>query len=243
MRTDAFTLPSGTECEIREFDGKTEKLFSDKSLVNSGRVIDLIIARSLVSLDGKTISNEHEGEEAALNMLSGDRNFLLVKIRVLNYGPEMYINHRCPVCGEWAGYELNLEEILADEDEPSLTIRPFNPPVTVELSNGDKAELRDMTGRNERRLAALKEVTALDVEMSCVASINGEKPKRGYFDNLPVRDLSLIRDTYAEKLNGGLDGTIYLTCRNCNAENEVFIASVRDFFAPRKMNSARRSRS
>lgn len=243
MKTDAFELPSGISCEIREFDGKTEKMLTDKALIKQGRMTDMIIARSLVSLDGEEIKDESAGEAAALNMLTGDRNFLLLKIRVLNYGPKMLVNHCCPYCGEWAGYDLDLEEILADEDEESLKIRPYGANVTVELSTGDKVELAEPTGHVERRIAQMKDATLLDYDMGDVVSVNGQKAKRSFFNDLPARDLQLIRETANEKLHGGLSSHVYLSCNNCDAENDVVIFRNPDFFFPGRTSSGKRSQS
>lgn len=244
MNTDRFTLPSGMECEIKEFDGRTEKILTDSRLLKQGRTGDVIMARSLVSLGGKTFKNEAEAEDAVLNMYSGDRNYLFIKIRVLNYGAEMYINHRCPHCGTWGGYQLNLEEMLDGdgEDGTTFTVRPFaNDVVTLTLSNGDTALLGEMTGHAERRLLQIQELTSLDIDTACVVSINGEKPKRGYFDNLPARDIKLIRDTYREKLSGGLDSVVFLTCAGCGAENDVDISREPDFFMPGRIRTAKRT--
>ena len=243
MNTDKFTLPSGIECEIKEFDGKTEKLLFDQGMAKQGRTGDVILARSLISLDGKTFKDEAEAEAAVLDLYIGDRNYMTVKVRILNYGPEMYINHQCPNCKTWGGYQLNLEDMLKGDGDEDFAIRPYGGDVTVTLSNGDKAVLTEMTGHTERRLALLKELTSLDIDTACVASVNGERPKRSYFDNLPARDIKLIRDTYNEKLNGGMDGVVFLTCAGCNAENDVKISREPDFFLPGRMRSARRTRS
>lgn len=243
MNTDRFTLPSGLECEIKEFDGKTEKILTDSRLLKQGRTGDLIMARSLVFLDGKTFENEADAENAVLDLRTGDRNYLFMKIRILNYGAEMYINHRCPHCGAWGGYQLNLEEMLSGggENGETFTIRPYGADISLTLSNGDIAVLADTTGRVERRLLQLQELTSLDVDTACVVSINGEKPKRGYFDNLPARDIKLIRDTYREKLSGGLDSVVFLTCAGCNAENDVDISREPDFFMPGRIRTAKRT--
>jgi len=79
--------------------------------------------------------------------------------------------------------------------------------------------------------------------MGDVVSVNGQKAKRSFFNDLPARDLQLIRETANENLHGGLSSHVYLSCNNCDAENDIVIFRNLDFFFPGRTSSGKRSQS
>ena len=230
MDTEKIILPSGIECEIQELTAEAERVLTNKADIKSGQWINKFIAKALVTINGKPVP-ENQGEliNILLDMRTGDRNYLLLRIRMQSYGDEMIFNYECPHCHKTSGYKMNLREML-DSDE--LKVYPFrkDTPVSVETRDGI-AEVDYMTGRTEQWLASLKEIDTIHNALAACKSFNGKAPEYKDFIKLRTRDISKIRMTFAD-LKGGLDPQIELNCDDCDNSYKVMLAQIPDFFMP-----------
>ena len=228
--TTTITLPSGIEAEIQELTAEAERILTSRTDIKSGQWLNKFMAKALVSLDGKTVpTNQGELINLLLDMKSGDRNYLMLRIRMISYGEELIFNYECPKCHKVSGYKLNLQEML---DNGDLKIYPFSDdvPVIVETRSGT-AEVDYMTGRTEQWLAQLKNVDTIHYAMAACRTFNGEAPKYKVFEEMYTRDLSKIRAAFLN-LKGGLDPKIELDCPECDSSNEVMLYQLPDFFTP-----------
>ena len=228
--TISITLPSGISAEIQELRGRAEQLLTNKFEVKSGQWLNKFMAKALVSLNGKPVpSNQGELISLLLDMKTGDRNYLLLRIRMMSYGNELVFNYECPKCHKTSGYQLNLQEML-DNDE--LKIYPYRDdvPITLETRSGT-AEVDYMTGRTEQWLASLKTVETIHLAMAACKSFDGKAPTYKVFEDMYTKDLSEIRRVHAN-LKGGLDPQIELDCPECDTSNKVMLYSISDFFTP-----------
>ena len=230
MDTLEFTLPSGRKAEIKEFSVEAEKILDNKQALKSGKWLNKFMVKSLVSLDGKPVpKNEGEAVTLLLDMRSGDRNYLLLQIRILNYGADMTFNYECPKCGKTSGYSLNLQEML---DDGTLKVYPYREdvPLIVETRSGI-AEIDYPTGRTEQWLAELSNPDRIHFAMAMCSSFNGHPPEYKEFSGMFARDISEIRKT-GNSLKGGLDPFIELDCLECDTSYTVPIYRIPDFFTP-----------
>lgn len=236
FETLKFHLPSGRSCEIQELPAEAERVLTDKALVKSGRWLNKFISYALVSLDDKPVSS-NEGERIALllDMLSGDRNYLILRIRMQNYGDTMMFNYQCPKCGKTFGYSVNLKDML---DDGTLKIYPYdeNVPLKVETRAGI-AEIDYMTGREEQWLADQKDLNLIHIAMAACKKFNGEIPDIKTFGKLYVKDLSKIREA-SNNLKGGLDPSIELDCPDCDNSYSIMMYQIPDFFIPSMMKGS-----
>ena len=230
VETEKIILPSGIECEIQELTAEAERVLTSKADLKSGQWINKFMAKALISIDGKPVpQNQGELINMLLDMKTGDRNYLLLKIRMQSYGDEMIFNYECPKCHETSGYELNLKQLL---DNGELKVYPYreDTPISVEIRNGI-AEIDYMTGRSEQWLASLKNIETIHMAMAACKSFNGKAPEYKDFLKLPTRDISKIRMAYSE-LKGGLDPQIELECFECDSNNKIMLYQIPDFFTP-----------
>jgi len=228
--TEKIVLPSGIECEIQELTAEAERVLTNKADVKSGQWINKFIAKALVKINGKPVpQNQGELINMLLDMKTGDRNYLLLRIRMQSYGDEMIFNYECPKCHKTSGYKLNLREML---DDGTLKIYPFREdvPVIVETRDGT-AEISYTTGRSEQWLASLKEIDTIHLALAACSSFNGKIPEYKDFCKLKTRDISKIRMAYSE-LKGGLDPQFELNCYECDSSYKVMLQQIPDFFTP-----------
>ncbi|MDR3280365.1 MAG: hypothetical protein LBT23_07620 [Synergistaceae bacterium] len=231
-----LTLPSGKKVEITPVDGKTERLIEDKKLLQSGAFIDKYLSSRIEAVDGDHSLTPQQKEKVVLDMLSGDRNYMLYKLRIESYGPEMIFNYECPSCKKTSGYKVDLNEMLEDG---TVKVYPYrDEALRVELPrSGGYALIEYMTGHDERRLAQLKSASFCDATLIRIAELNGNPPTRKDLDDLIGKDLSAIRNGISEMANAGLVSTIELTCLDCGKDYTVGLASIMDFFAPWKTST------
>lgn len=234
LDTLKITLPSGRPCEIREMTGRDEKILTDRAFVLNGTCLNKMLSAVVVSLDGEPMPKDAgKREELILDMLTGDRNYLILQVRMLSYGDEMIFNWKCPKCGATAGYKLNLRELL---DDGTLKVHPYRDdmPLVVETRQGP-AEVQYMTGRSEAWLLQQykkgREFDTLTLAMAACSSLNGKRPSRADMEELPVRDIAAIRKA-ASELKGGMEGAVELDCLKCGESNSVELSSIPDFFIP-----------
>lgn len=232
-----FTLPSGIECEIRPMSGKMEKILTDRHLAKNGSNINELLRRVIVSLDGKPIDPKSaSSEQTVLALRSGDRNYILLQLRILSYGEMMSFEAACPECKKKNQYTVNLQDLL---DNGDLRVLPY--PVEsvrrVDLPSGGYAEVTYLDGYRERKLASMKDIDIIALTMAQMVSINGEAVTRGRVEDAPARDLAAIRAA-AKDMNGGLMQEFLLTCGDCDNEFPVYLTKIQDFFTPLTTSSA-----
>lgn len=159
-----FTLPIGYTDEegrvhrsavLRKMTGKEEAILADRrNQRNGGRLVSELIHSCLVRLGDL----QKNGVNTVEKMYSADRNFLLLKLRSLTFGPELQANYTCPSCGE----ALHVVEDLDELPVRGLAAGESAEEIRVELEDGyvDKdgsvhtaLTLRLPTGEDESQVA------------------------------------------------------------------------------------------
>ncbi len=140
---------------LRKMTGKEEAILADRrNQRNGGRLVSELIHSCLVRL-GELPKN---GVNTVEKMYSADRNFLLLKLRSLTFGPELQANYTCPSCGE----PLHVVEDLDELPVRGLGAGESAEEIGVELEDGyvDKdgsvhtaLTLRLPTGEDESQVA------------------------------------------------------------------------------------------
>ncbi len=228
-----ITLPSGIEIELLPFTGEIERLVQDKRLIQSGAFIDRYMSACIASIDGDDTMTPQQKEKAVLDMRSGDRNYLLVQIRINAYGADMIFNYECPKCNRTAGYQINLEDML---NTGELKVSPYKEtPLRVDLPSGGYVDMDYLNGHDERRLARIKENRLSAATISFLKSINGSEPTLKGYEKLTGRDLMTIRGAISD-MGGGLVPVIELECLECGSVNGAELAGIPDFFMPSMMS-------
>lgn len=116
-RSFEFTLPIGYVDEdgvqhrtalLRKMTGRDEAIMADKRHRHNGaRMITELLGSCLERL-GKI---ERPGTRVTQALYSGDRHYLLMKLREITFGPEMQATYSCPTCSEATVTSEDLDDL------------------------------------------------------------------------------------------------------------------------------------
>jgi hypothetical protein len=180
------------------------------------------------------------------DMIFGDYEFLLHKLRIVTYGPDYKLSVICPHCDEEVNTTVRLDDIkLRDFDIDNFNeIKTFKLPVSgneISLNFSTPRMLETIESKSKELKRKMKEVTIncdILARLLCIINtIDGKKfgsAELEYFiNNLPARDLNKILNQ-ADKLMGlvGLDTSINITCPHCGEEVNTFFQFGPEFFKP-----------
>ena len=124
-----FLLPIGITDEdgtlqrrvvLRKMTGKEEAILADRrNQRNGGKLVTELLHSCLVSI-GTAPKN---GQSTVEGMYSADRNFMLLKLRSLTFGPELPARYTCPVCSEVVQMTEDLDALpvrtLREDESPN----------------------------------------------------------------------------------------------------------------------------
>jgi hypothetical protein len=219
--------------EVRAMTAREEDILTSRALIKKGTVISELIKSCLVD---KRID--------VSQLLSGDRNALMVALRVTGYGADYNVEVDCPACGVKSKQSFNLSEL---ELKP-LDIEPVEPganlfelvlPVTKK-----KVRFKFLTGADEEEILTIQErkkkvggmgdnVVTTRLQFSIVA-IEGKTDKNlinAFIRNMPARDSLYLRN-HVDKHEPGIDMTSHMDCPSCSETSEVRIPLGVTFFWP-----------
>jgi hypothetical protein len=240
---EGHVLHNQTSIEIREMTAKEEDILTSKSLIQKGVVLDRLVQSVLVDRQVKVE-----------DLLVGDKNAILIALRISGYGQHYQTRVTCPACTESAEFEFDLcnsqvttpidLENCDDEHIAGNVTSDGNGNYHVTLPRtGAHAEVRLMNGRDERRIIAtqefkkkkkLPENPLTEHFKSFVVSINGIEDKaqvHKFLERMPATDSRFLRKVYG-KLTPNIDMTQEFVCANCDHEQEMEVPFTTDFFWP-----------
>jgi len=211
---------------LRKMTGKEEAILADRRFQKNGAKLVTELLHSCLVRVGDLPKN---GASTIEKMYSADRNFLLLKLRILTFGAELEAHYTCPSCGE----SMQITEDLTD-----LPIRgldngesPDEVPVALEDGYVDKdgsvhtaLTLRLPTGIDEtavapqmRQNASLGKNALLSRCMKSLGDLPAHRvealgPK--IMTELTMSDRRLI-DRALNQSAPGVDLIRELTCSHC----------------------------
>jgi hypothetical protein len=196
---------------IRELTGSDEEAIASTSSV--GRALETIFKRGLVTLGDETPTNQDLD-----TLLAGDRESILVGIRISTFGATIPFKATC-ACGEHQELEFNLEEDLKTE----FLDDPINDRVFTVTGKAGEFKVGLPNGVTTKRLldienAAFPElVTAL--LSGCLISVNDE-PSLGKSTalGLGMSDRELLANEIYKRNPGPRLGEVSKACKACGTE-------------------------
>jgi hypothetical protein len=220
--------------EIRCLTAKDEDLMTSRALIKNGTVLTKLMQSCLCN---KSIDVD--------SLLAGDRNAILVAIRITGYGNEYKVTIKCPECEDEVKHtfvleNLKVKELSAKPVEPGVNVFSFVLPMSKQevrfklLTGSDEAEISKAIERKKKLVNSQIETgvtTRLIHSIVSIAGITDPAKLNSMIVNLKAGDARAIRQHMAE-ISPSIDMTQTFLCPGCDAESEVEVPLGLDFFWP-----------
>ena len=178
------------------------------------------------------------------DMIIGDYSYLLMKLRVVTYGPEYVLSTFCPLCGANSTETISLDDLFVRQYDSGLEqYKELDLPVshnhiTLKMQTPRMADNIEIQNReSKKRLPKELDSAFLNIIKASIDTIDGKNldptRKEEYLKGLPMKDVNYISQ-YLERLNNyvGFDPTLYITCDNCHMDFTSNFRMTSEFFRP-----------
>lgn len=219
--------------DIRAMTAREEDILTSRALIKKGTVITELIRSCLMD---KRIQVQ--------DMIAGDRNAIMIALRITGYGAEYNVEAECPNCSVRSKQDFDLGgmPIKRLEIEPvtkGQNIFEFKLPVTKKtvhfkfLTGKDEEEIATIQERSKKQGAIADNIVTTRLQYS-IASIEG-KTDRGminaFIRNMPAKDSMSLRK-YIEANEPGIEMKGEFDCSACGTQSEVRVPLGASFFWP-----------
>ena len=216
------TLYGRETVDIRAMTAREEDILTSKAYLKKGTVITELIKSCLVD---KSIDPR--------DLLTGDRNALMVAIRITGYGAEYDAEIECPECSTKAPHRfdlgaLPLKRLEIAPTSPGQNLFEFLLPVSKKL-----VKFRFLTGRDEEEIVATSEKqkklglssdsTVTTSLLYSIVSIDGVEDRAkisSFVRMMPARDSLALRN-YIKDNEPGIIMKQETSCPACSHSEEV----------------------
>lgn len=221
------------ETEIRCMSAKDEDILSSRALIKKGSVISELLKSCLLN---KSVDVD--------SLLIGDRNALLIGIRVSGYGPSYSAKIECADCNEQFDNDftlnnLKIKRLGVDPISPGQNLFSFHLPISkkdiqFKLLTGADDLLLSQQAEKQKKLGSQIDDSKSRRLFQSVISIAGETDRNKVnriVSNLPAGDSFALRK-YVEQIEPGVEMKQEVTCKACNSTQEVDVPLGPTFFWP-----------
>lgn len=222
-----------TEVSIKAMTAREEDILTSRALIKKGTVITELLKSAIVE----------EGFDPDI-MLSGDRNALMITLRVTGYGAGYTCEVDCPSCSQRTKQTFDLSKLPIKELEIEPVALGANLFETELPVTNKKVRFKFLTGVDEQEMAIMadrkkKQGVTVDSMITTrlnhqIVSIDGitDKTKIGFFTRaMPARD-SLHLRKFIDKSEPGIDMKAWMDCTSCFESSEVRLPLGASFFWP-----------
>jgi hypothetical protein len=219
--------------QIKAMTAQEEDILLSRALVKEGTVVTHLIKSCLID---KSIE--------VRDLLLGDRNSLLVAIRITGYGTDYTAAASCPSCGKEDTQVFDLSKIeikrlgtspvVPGTNEFSFTLPVSKKVVTFKLLTVRDEEETSKTREKMAKLfpdAKVEGVVTRQLENQ-ILSIDGQRDKTAisaFIKVMPALDSRSLRN-HMLGIEPGLDMRVDFSCKYCGAESKVALPAGASFF-------------
>ena len=225
-------LHNREEIEIRCMTANDENVLTSRALLKKGTVIEVLLKNCLVN----KLINVSE-------MLVGDRNAIMIALRITGYGSDYTTGFNCDSCSKQVQETFQLTELPIKR----LNIQPLEPYTNRFLFTLPKWKkdviFKFMTGADEselmktferaRKISEIESVVTTQL-INSIISIDGNEDRAfisKVVGKMPSSD-SLALRSYINENEPGIDMKSYFTCSNCGYDGEVEVPIGPSFLWP-----------
>jgi hypothetical protein len=208
---------------VRALNGADEEALFERGMGGSARV-SAFLARAVAGIDG---IDEPISETLMSEMLLGDRDYLLLRLRQIELGDAVHEVMRCPACAQKVDVDFAISEVEVrplDVREPAYRITLGGKPALVRLPNGaDQQAVEALAFANPAAANTLlfsRVVQEFDGRAVTTDDVRGWSP--------------MLRAELAEWLDahaGGPDLYVDIVCPHCKSDMS-YAFDLQGFFLP-----------
>ena len=219
--------------DIKPMTAREEDILTSRAYIKNGTVLTKLLSSCVID---KSINPD--------TLISGDRNALLVSLRITGYGSEYDVEVECPECtakskqsfdlSQLAIKRLEVEPVAQGQNLFEVKLPVTKKTVRVKFLTGE--DERDMMITSERRKKSGMKVESMitDRLSRSIVSVDGitDRNKLTFFvKNLPARD-SLALRRFLDKHEPGIIMKSWMNCPHCHEQSEVGLPMGAAFFWP-----------
>ncbi len=219
--------------DIRAMTAREEDILTSRALIKKGTVITNLLQSCMVD---KNIDVQ--------KMLSGDRNAVMISLRITGYGSEYTAEVECPECGDKEKHSFDLTSLPikplelkpAEEGQNVFEfLLPFSKKVVKFkfLTGADEEEIMVVQERRKKTGAQADSLVTTKLQYSIVA-VDGKTDKNivaSFIRNMPARDSMALRQ-FIDKNEPGVEMKQFIDCSSCGESSEVRMPLGASFFWP-----------
>lgn len=219
--------------QVKAMTALEEDILTSKAYIKEGVVVEKLLESCIV--DKNLNVNE---------LVTGDKNALMIGIRITGYGPDYPVEITCNNCSSKYSANVRLDElaikrIINPPIKEGVNLFEFELPVTGKkvhfkyLNSYDEKE-KNIVKKRYKALGIEKDNAVTDYLESVIVSIGGvtDRNKLSHFiKNMPVRDSSSLRK-YISENEPGIDMTSQQKCDKCGHTSKISIPITSEFFWP-----------
>ena len=256
--TEFVTLPSEGKCypqentlhgvkkvEIKQLTAREEDILSNEEYILEGVIFDKLLESILCD---KSINPK--------DLVSGDRNAILIKSRSSGYGADYEVTALCPKCANATQFAFDLDAIQLketswDDFDFDVDHDPNQNTYQLHLPKSDiTVSFKLMTGQDEDFVKEAREKQqklGLDNNWTInflrriicgicpdMASVNSHmSTEKEFIEALPATDFRRIKSVY-DKVMPGVDTKQKVSCSSCSEKSEMEVPFTLGFFWPNK---------
>ena len=219
--------------DIRAMTAREEDILTSRALIKKGTVITHLIKSCLTNKDIDVSS-----------LLSGDRNALMIAVRITGYGGKYHTDLTCPACStkQKGMYDLSALPIRALEltpTAPGANSFEFVLPLTgkrvnFKFATGHDEEEAAIISERRRKQGIMTENVVTDALQRAILSVDGDPDKSqiaNFIRHMPARDSLALRN-YISENEPGVDLTVPFSCTACDHEEDIALPMGVNFFWP-----------
>ena len=227
------TLYNRETIQIKAMTAKEEDILSSRAYLKEGTAIEKLI--------GSCVTDKSFNVD---DLITGDKNALMVSIRITGYGSDYKVEHVCKNCGTRQDVTvdlgaLELKRLTQQPVEPGKNIFAFELPVTKKVVcykflNGHDDREEELKQKRLANLNMTADNNVTNFLERIIISIDGITDKnkiRHFIANMPALDSRKLR-LHVNNSEPGIDMSWKYSCKKCSHDNEFSLPVTPEFFWP-----------
>jgi hypothetical protein len=209
--------------EVKELNGMDEEAIAKAG--SAAKAFNVLLQRGLVKLGSEDITKDHLD-----NLLSGDRDAILIGIRRVTFGEDITLNVQCASCSSPQSLEVNLYK-----DIPSKTLEdPIAERTFKVITKKGVVSVALPTGVVQKKLVDNTDKTVAEINTillaGCILSID-DSPSSGASTALllGMADRTKVLEEIIKRNPGPRLGEVKKTCQACGEDMDLPL-SLTDLF-------------